>query len=109
MHWVGASLIWSKSTGNLTTNAWPVVADARVFLADAAVTVGLVDKIGYLQDAIDEAKVIAAPRCRCPGGHLPPNRIIPTTTYTTPSPAAHRPAPTPLCWTWASHRRPAGP
>ena len=36
------------------------VADARVFLADAAVTVGLVDKIGYLSDAIDEAKAIAA-------------------------------------------------
>ena len=35
------------------------VADARVFLADAAVAMGLVDKIGYLQDAIDEAKAIA--------------------------------------------------
>lgn len=36
-----------------------VVADARVFLADAAVTVGLVDKIGYLSDAVGEAKKIA--------------------------------------------------
>jgi protease-4 len=36
------------------------VADARVFLADAAVEVGLVDKIGYLQDAIAEAKRLAA-------------------------------------------------
>ena len=36
------------------------VADARVFLADDAVAVGLVDKIGYLQDAIAEARVIAA-------------------------------------------------
>ena len=36
------------------------VADARVFLADAAVAVGLVDKIGYLQDAIDEARKLAA-------------------------------------------------
>ena len=35
------------------------VADARVFLADAAVAAGLVDKIGYLQDAIGEAKAIA--------------------------------------------------
>ena len=35
------------------------VLDARVFLADAAVAAGLVDKIGYLQDAIDEAKAIA--------------------------------------------------
>ena len=36
------------------------VADARVFLADAALAAGLVDKIGYLQDAIAEAKTIAA-------------------------------------------------
>jgi protease-4 len=35
------------------------VADARVFLADAAMETGLVDKIGYLQDAIDAAKQIA--------------------------------------------------
>jgi protease-4 len=35
------------------------VADARVFLADAAVDAGLVDKIGYLSDAIAEAKQIA--------------------------------------------------
>lgn len=36
-----------------------VVADARVFLAEDAVSVGLVDKIGYLSDAIAEAKRIA--------------------------------------------------
>lgn len=35
------------------------VADARVFLADAALSAGLVDKIGYLQDAVGEAKAIA--------------------------------------------------
>lgn len=35
------------------------VADARVFLADDAVSAGLVDKIGYLSDTIDEAKTIA--------------------------------------------------
>ncbi len=35
------------------------VADARVFLADTALSAGLVDKIGYLQDAIDEAKAVA--------------------------------------------------
>jgi protease IV len=34
------------------------VADARLFLADAALAVGLVDKIGYLSDAITEAKTI---------------------------------------------------
>ncbi len=36
------------------------IADARVFLADAAVAVGLVDKIGYLQDAVAEARALAA-------------------------------------------------
>ncbi len=35
------------------------VADARIFLADAAVDAGLVDRIGYLPDAVDEAKAIA--------------------------------------------------
>ncbi|HSO19850.1 MAG TPA: signal peptide peptidase SppA, partial [Desulfosarcina sp.] len=35
------------------------VADARVFLADAALAAGLVDKIGYLQDAVDAARTIA--------------------------------------------------
>jgi protease-4 len=35
------------------------IADARVFLADEAVAVGLVDKIGYLQDAVAEAKTLA--------------------------------------------------
>lgn len=35
------------------------VADARVFLAQAALEAGLVDRIGYLQDAIDETKQLA--------------------------------------------------
>ena len=35
------------------------VADARLFLADDALEAGLVDKIGYLSDAIAEAKQIA--------------------------------------------------
>jgi protease-4 len=60
MHWAGGSLIWSSSTGNLDDQRLATVADARVFLADAAVAVGLVDKIGYLQDAIAEAKELAA-------------------------------------------------
>lgn len=37
-----------------------IVGDARVFLADDAVAAGLVDKIGYLQDAIAEARALAA-------------------------------------------------
>ena len=36
------------------------VADARVFLAGDALALGLVDKIGYLQDAIADAKALAA-------------------------------------------------
>jgi ClpP class serine protease len=48
MHWAVGSLTWSKSIEGWTASAWTAVADARVFLADAAVTVGLVDKIGYL-------------------------------------------------------------
>lgn len=35
------------------------VADARIFLAEDALAVGLVDKIGYLQDAIDTARQLA--------------------------------------------------
>lgn len=36
------------------------VADARVFLAEDAVAAGLVDRIGYLQDAIGAARQMAA-------------------------------------------------
>ncbi|WP_319522417.1 signal peptide peptidase SppA [uncultured Desulfosarcina sp.] len=35
------------------------VADARIFLAEDALELGLVDKIGYLQDAIDAARQLA--------------------------------------------------
>lgn len=35
------------------------VADARLFSADAALAAGMVDRIGYLSDAISEAKKIA--------------------------------------------------
>ena len=35
------------------------VADARLFLADAALAAGMIDKIGYLSDAIAQAKQIA--------------------------------------------------
>jgi protease IV len=35
------------------------IADARVFLADDALAAGLVDRIGYLQDAIDAARQLA--------------------------------------------------
>ncbi len=35
------------------------VASARIYLADEALTLGLVDQIGYLNDAIDRAKKLA--------------------------------------------------
>ena len=35
------------------------VADARIFLAADALELGLVDKIGYLEDALDEARQLA--------------------------------------------------
>jgi protease-4 len=37
-----------------------LVADARVFLAEDALDVGLVDKIGYLPDAIEETKTMGS-------------------------------------------------
>lgn len=48
-----------KQHRNLDRQGLATVADARVFLADTALEVGLVDKIGYLQDAIKEAKKLA--------------------------------------------------
>jgi protease-4 len=48
-----------KQHRELDSQEMTSVAGARVFLADAAVAAGLVDKTGYLQDAIDEAKAIA--------------------------------------------------
>ena len=48
-----------KQHRELDSQEMTSVAGARVFLADAAVAAGLVDKTGYLQDAIDEAKTIA--------------------------------------------------
>jgi protease-4 len=35
------------------------ISTARVFLADEALKLGLVDKIGYLEDAVREAKMLA--------------------------------------------------
>jgi protease IV len=49
-----------KQHRKLTDEQLAAVADARIFLAQDALAAGLVDKIGYLQDAIAEAKRIAA-------------------------------------------------
>jgi protease-4 len=35
------------------------ISTARVFLADEALKVGLIDKIGYLNDAVKESKILA--------------------------------------------------
>ena len=44
---------------NLSDEQMALISDARIFPADKALAIGLVDKIGYLTDAIDEAKAIA--------------------------------------------------
>jgi protease-4 len=49
-----------KTHRNLDETALARVADARVFLAADALELGLVDKIGYLQDALDEARRLAS-------------------------------------------------
>lgn len=43
----------------LDPNHLRIVADARVFLAESALAMGLVDQIGYLRDAIAEVKSLA--------------------------------------------------
>ncbi len=48
-----------KQHRKLQGPAEAVVATARVFTADEALKVGLVDKIGYLSDAVKEAKTLA--------------------------------------------------
>ena len=49
-----------KQHRQLDAQRLAIVGDARVFLADDAVAVGLVDRIGYIQDAIAEARALAA-------------------------------------------------
>jgi protease-4 len=43
----------------LDSNAMADISSARIYLADEALKLGLVDKIGYLDDAIAEAKKLA--------------------------------------------------
>lgn len=44
---------------NLSGAAMEVVSDARVFTAEQAVDVGLIDRIGFFPDAVNEAKRLA--------------------------------------------------
>jgi protease-4 len=48
-----------KKHRNLTVSAAAEVSTARVFLADEALQLGLIDKIGYISDAVSETKKIA--------------------------------------------------
>ena len=59
MRWASALSIWLPGTGGLRGERLARVADGRMFSADAALAAGLVDKIGYLSDAIMESKRLA--------------------------------------------------
>ena len=48
-----------KTHRGLDDSSLARVADARIFLADDALDLGLVDRIGYLQDALEEARQAA--------------------------------------------------
>ena len=48
-----------KKHRNLTPQAITEISTARMFLADEALQMGLIDKIGYISDAVKEAKKIA--------------------------------------------------
>lgn len=48
-----------KKHRKLTLQAITEISTARVFLADEALQIGLIDKIGYISDAVKEAKKIA--------------------------------------------------
>ena len=48
-----------KTHRDLDESSLARVADARIFLADDALAIGLVDRIGYLQDALEEARQAA--------------------------------------------------
>jgi protease-4 len=48
-----------KKHRKLSEQALATVSTARVFLADEALSLGLVDKIGYISDALTETKRIA--------------------------------------------------
>lgn len=48
-----------KKHRKMEPKALAEISTARLFLADEALKLGLIDKIGYLSDAINEAKIIA--------------------------------------------------
>lgn len=58
---------------NLKPNEYEIYAEGQVFLADDARTVGLVDRIGDLDDAIDDAAMmVGLDRKRVRVVHMPP-------------------------------------
>jgi len=50
-------------------------ASARVYLAEEALKIRLVDRIGYMPDAMAEAKALAGLPGRCQGCRLPPGGV----------------------------------
>lgn len=44
---------------NLDPAAWPQITDGRIFSADEAERIGMIDATGRLQDAVDRAKALA--------------------------------------------------
>ena len=59
----------------LKDQAMGEISTARIFTADEALKWGLVDKIGYLSDAVKEAKMLAGLAGRCPAGGVSPGEI----------------------------------
>ena len=51
-----------KKHRRLTSPAIAEISTARIFLADEALQTGLIDKIGYINDAIKESKIVAGLR-----------------------------------------------
>ncbi len=55
MHERFLGLVRERRPG-IRAEAWDVIGDGRVFFADQALALGLIDRIGYLSDAIEHAK-----------------------------------------------------
>ncbi len=55
MHERFLTLVRERRSG-ISADAMKTISDGRIFTADQAVQLGLVDRVGYLQDTIEEAK-----------------------------------------------------
>jgi len=59
MIWRTVLYAWCKNIANRNGKSLSEISTARVFLAEEALKLGLVDKIGYLSDAVKESKMLA--------------------------------------------------